>query len=89
MRYSKGMQKAMITLGAVIAVMSYTGFPRGFKEIFFLLAGAAVMLVGYKMRQEQLRLAYNTVEVNDAPQTEVVESRNGDEVENIIPTTTQ
>lgn len=93
MGYSKGMQKAIITLGAIIAVMSYAGFPRGFKEAFFLLAGIVVMFIGYKMRQEAMRLAYSTVEPEEdasmehAPESAELEPNMADEVSS--PTHTQ
>lgn len=45
-------QKAIIILGAFVAVMPYLGFPTAWRKGFFLLAGIAIVIYGYKINKE-------------------------------------
>lgn len=57
MRYSKGMRKTFIILGIIIAIMPYTGFPSGFKTMFFFFSGLLIAVMGYMIHTAGSRMA--------------------------------
>ena len=47
-------EMAVVVLGLVVVVTPYLGFPSGWRELLLLVAGLAIMLIGFLLRGESL-----------------------------------
>ena len=45
-------QRIIIILGVLVAAMPYLGFPTSWRKGFFLIAGIAIVICGYKISKE-------------------------------------
>jgi hypothetical protein len=55
----------IITLGILIAIIPFTGFPGGVKTVFLVIAGLAVAALGYVISEECKKCAVGGIDVDN------------------------
>ena len=43
-------------LGVLVALIQYSGFPKGFKDFVYLASGLAIVVLSYLIRKELLKV---------------------------------